>query len=668
MKKLKDNLQFFFKRVDGSTQLTAGAIVIILLSLLITGIIHGGIIGAVQTLLVVVISILFIHIFLLLGEKAGRYTNDLQYRIDRSVDNSFIEYPLAILIYDEEQRIQWVNPYFIDNNEISGIYTKNISDISKELSELIDSDEEDISKTISINDKKYLVQIKEQFNAIYMFDVTHYVEMEQEYEENRSVIGQIYLDNFVEITQSMSDRDISNLNNYLTNELSNWALENQMYLKRIDDDHFITFAYTSKLFEQEKEGFKIIDRIREYTYHQNVPLTLSMGFAYGVDDLNTLNDEAQKNLNLSLGRGGDQVIVKEVGQKARFYGGNTNPMEKRTRVRARMISEALQELLKDSDQVIVMGHSHPDMDVLGSSLGVRRISLMNNTPCKIVIDQNDVHTDIARMLDETNKDPDLKNDLINSAESEGIITNKTLIVMVDHSKQSISINPGIFKRGNEKVVVIDHHRRGEEFPENPMLIYIEPYASSTSELVTEMLEYQPKNKKAIQKIEATAMLAGIAVDTKSFSLRTGTRTFDAASYLRSVGADEAMIQNLLKENIESFIQRNHLIESIVMVDNNMAVCVGEEDHAYDPVIVAQAADTLLSLNNVEASFVISRRPDGRVGISARSLGNINVQLIMEKLGGGGHLSDAATQMDDVSVEEARQKLIDVITNSDSKDK
>ncbi|MQS77467.1 hypothetical protein FHL06_14230, partial [Lactobacillus halodurans] len=232
--------------------------------------------------------------------------------------------------------------------------------------------------------------------------------------------------------------------------------------------------------------------------------------------------------------------------------------------------------------------------------------------------------------------------------------------------QSISINPDLFNGDNNKVVVIDHHRRGEEFPENPMLIYIEPYASSTSELITEMLEYQPKNKKAIEKIEATALLAGITVDTKSFSLRTGTRTFDAASYLRSVGADETVIQNVLKENIDSFIQKSHLIETITMVNGNMAVCFGEEDKTYDPVFVAHAADTLLSLDNVEASFVISKRPDGRVGISARSLGNVNVQVIMEKLGGGGHLSDAATQIPDSTVEEVKNQLVDVLTASNKK--
>ena len=666
MKKIKSNLKFFLSRVDHSTQLTAVSLIVMLVSILIVGLFHGSISGYIQAILVVIALVLFIYLFLLLGEKAGKYTNNLQYRIDRGTDNSFVEYPLGILLYDTDKQIQWVNPYFVETTGFNPSNSMSVKDISSELSNLIDQKDQPDSTTIQIDDKYFLVQVQTELKVIYLFEITHYSKIEKRYEDNRSVIGQVYLDNYAEITQSMSDRDVSNLDNYITNELANWASKEQMFLKRIDDDHFFIMAYTGRIFNMEKTGFKILDVIREFTSQQNVPLTLSMGFSYGVDDLHKLNDEAQKNLNLALGRGGDQVVVKEIGEKARFYGGNTDPMEKRTRVRARMISEALQELLKDSDQVIVMGHSHPDMDVLGSSLGIRRISIMNNTPCKVVINPNTLHSDVSRLLGIIDKDPEIKKDIITPDESINIRTKKTLIVMVDHSKQSISINPELFNAENEKIVVIDHHRRSEEFPENPMLTYIEPYASSTSELITEMLEYQPKNKKAIEKIEATALLAGITVDTKSFSLRTGTRTFDAASYLRSVGADETVIQNVLKENIDSFIQRNHLIETITMVNGNMAVCFGEEDKSYDPVIVAQAADTLLSLDNVEASFVISKRPDSRVGISARSLGNVNVQVIMEKLGGGGHLSDAATQIADTTVEDAKKQLIDVLTESAQK--
>ncbi|AYE39431.1 DHH family phosphoesterase [Companilactobacillus zhachilii] len=666
MKKIKANLKFFLSRVDHSTQLTAVSLIVMLFSILIVGLIHGSVAGYIQAILIIISLILFVYLFLLLGEKAGKYTNNLQYRIDRGTDNSFVEYPLGILLYDSDKQIQWVNPYFVEETGFNPANSMTIADVSSELSSMIDNEVDAGDTTIQIDDKYYLVRVQTELKVIYLMNITHYTKIEKRYEENRSVIGQVYLDNYAEITQSMSDRDVSNLDNYITNELSNWASEQQMFLKRIDDDHFFIMAYTGRIFDMEKNGFKILDVIREYTSQQNVPLTLSMGFSYGVDDLHKLNDEAQKNLNLALGRGGDQVVVKEIGEKARFYGGNTDPMEKRTRVRARMISEALQELLKDSDQVIVMGHSHPDMDVLGSSLGIRRISMMNNTPCKIVINPNTLHSDVSRLLGMIDEDPEIKKDIISPEESETIKTPRTLIVMVDHSKQSISINPDLFNGDNNKVVVIDHHRRGEEFPENPMLIYIEPYASSTSELITEMLEYQPKNKKAIEKIEATALLAGITVDTKSFSLRTGTRTFDAASYLRSVGADETVIQNVLKENIDSFIQKSHLIETITMVNGNMAVCFGEEDKSYDPVIVAQAADTLLSLDNVEASFVISKRPDGRVGISARSLGNVNVQVIMEKLGGGGHLSDAATQISDSTVEDAKNQLVDVLTESNNK--
>lgn len=234
--------------------------------------------------------------------------------------------------------------------------------------------------------------------------------------------------------------------------------------------------------------------------------------------------------------------------------------------------------------------------------------------------------------------------------------------MVDHSKYSITYSQPLYDRLKNRIIVIDHHRRGEEFPENPMLTYVEPYASSACELVTEMIEYQqPANgKRVLTDLEATAMLAGIVVDSKEFSLRTGTRTFDAASYLRSIGADSAVVSMLLKEDIDSFLERTHLVATLKMVKPHMAVLCGPDNKIIDPIITAQAADTALDLENVGASFAITRRSSDTIGISARSMGKINVQIIMEKLGGGGHLSNAATQIKGVTIEEAKQKLLKAI--------
>lgn len=595
-------------------------------------------------------------------KNTNKYISDLSYRIKRGEQEALIKMPIGILLYSEENEIEWTNPYlqeYLGKKEVLG---EPIATIDPELAKLITENEAtNEPKTVRWGDNQFEIIIQEGIRVVYLLDITRYAKIEERYNEEQLAIGQIFLDNYDEITQTMTDKSISNLNNYVTNELSNWARHYGMFLKRVDDDHFFLLTYAKALKEIEADNFKILDRIRDRTSKQNYPLTLSVGIANGDTDLAKLATVSQSNLDLALGRGGDQVVVKAENGQARFYGGKTNPMEKRTRVRARMISQALQEVMNQVDQVFVMGHAQPDMDSLGACLGIRRIAAMNGKKCSIVVNQEHVHTDIQRLLAQLQADPEIGPDILTPDQAPELATNHSLLVMVDHSKPSISTSPILYHRLANRTIIIDHHRRGEEFPENPMLVYIEPYASSTCELITEMFEYQPKETEAINKLEATAMLAGITVDTKSFSLRTGTRTFDAASYLRSVGADAVMVQRLLKENVDNYIQKNHLIESIEFIRPNMALCLGEEDETYDPVIAAQAADTLLSLSGIDASFVITRRPGGDTGISARSLGEVNVQVIMEQLGGGGHLSNAATQLQDSTVAAARDQLEQVIT-------
>ena len=274
---------------------------------------------------------------------------------------------------------------------------------------------------------------------------------------------------------------------------------------------------------------------------------------------------------------------------------------------------------------------------------------------------------MKRLIDKLDEHEDIRDSIIDADQALELANSQSLLVMVDHSKPSMTTSKELFEKLSDRTIIIDHHRRGTEFPENPVLVYIEPYASSTGELITEMFEYQSHDGDPIQPIEATAILAGIEVDTKSFTERTGTRTFDAASYLRSVGADEDLIRYLLKENVESYMQRNHLIDTVQFVDVKYAICVGEEDREYDPVIAAQAADSLLNISGVEASFVITRRSEDVVGISARSAGTENVQIIMEELGGGGHLAMAATQMKDVTVADAKDQLIALLQKDEEEE-
>lgn len=587
--------------------------------------------------------------------ETNKYIADLSYRIKRGEQEALIKMPIGILLYNEEYELQWTNPYlqlYFGNQEVLG---KKIKEIDEELATIIKDNKSSGLTNIKWGDKDFQMIVQDDIKVVYLMDITQYAKIEEQYIDEKIVIGNIFIDNYDEIVQSMNDRSISNLNSFVATQLTNWAKAHQIYLKKVSDDRFIMMLYLESLVKIESEKFSIIDRIRERTSKQNFPLTLSMGVAYGDKNLSDLANLAQSNLDLALGRGGDQVVVKPVDEEARFYGGKTNPMEKRTRVRSRMISQALQEIMKHTDKIFVMGHKYPDMDAIGACLGIRRIAEMNNKEAYIVVNPDEFSNDISRLMQEVEKDKNISRYIITPEIAQEMITPTSLLVMVDHHRPTISIAPDLLKATNQ-VVVIDHHRRGEDFPANPVLVYIEPYASSTAELITELFEYQSNEANPINKIEATAMLAGIIVDTRSFSLRTGSRTFDAASYLRSCGADAVLIQRLLKENVDTYLLRSHLIESIDFIGKNIAVAIGEEDTVYDTVVAAQAADTMLSMADVDASFVITRRADGRVGISARSLGEMNVQVIMERLGGGGHLSNAATQLSGVTILEAKEQL------------
>lgn len=620
-------------------------------------------------LLLIVLVGLIIATFVALATittNTNKYISNLSYRIKRGEQEALIKMPVGILIYDDELNIEWTNPYLAQYFGDQDLLGQPLADIDPELAELVAAKQENNeTQTIHWGDHEFEMIIQKTIGVVYLMDVTRYAEIEAKAADERLAIGQVFLDNYDEITQTLDDQTITNLNSYVTNTLSDWANDFGIYIRRIANDRFFLIAYVKSLREVENDKFKILDVIREETSKQNYPLTLSVGIAYGDSDLAKLAVTSQSNLDLALGRGGDQVVVRAKDEQARFYGGKTNPMEKRTRVRARMISQALQELFKQTDKVFVVGHQRPDMDAVGAALGIRRIAQMNGKDCYVVIDPTNLHSDVERLMAKVGQDPEIANNILTPEAALAQATSQSLLVMVDHSKPSITAAPALYDRLAARTVIIDHHRRGEEFPENPMLVYIEPYASSTCELITEMFEYQPTNAESLNKLEATAMLAGITVDTKSFALRTGTRTFDAASYLRSVGADGLLAQNLLKENVDNYIQKNHLIDTVEMITPDMALCVGEPNETYDPVVAAQAADTLLTLSGIDASFVITKRPDGAVGISARSLGDINVQVIMEELGGGGHLSNAATQIKDKSVDEVKTMLEAVIKKDDA---
>ena len=641
----------------------------IILSMLIIAYVMNIWVGIVLTLFVILIGILLYFFANYIVKETNHYVSNLSYKINKGSQDASIKMPIGMLLLDSDGEIQWINPYlqkYFDKKDLLGFSLKQVD---KELAQTVSQLKPNEEKVIYWKEKYFQTVFHSDIGMLYMMDITEYAVIKETYLDERPVFGQIFVDNFAEVSQSLTDRKKSNLNNFVTNQLTSWANHNNIYLKRVDTDRFVAFLDKKILSRLEKDRFDIIDKIRETTAQQNTPLTVSMGFSYADSTENVMNyDEiashAQENLDLALGRGGDQVVVRSKNEETRFYGGKSNPLEKRTRVRSRMVSQALENMMASATQIIIMGHQYPDMDCVGGCLGIRRIAKMHGKTSWIVTNPDQYSHDIKKLMAVIKEDEELSSSIVTPEMAEALLTPETLVIIVDVSEPSLTASPVIVEKANQ-LVIIDHHRRGQEFPANPDLVYIEPYASSAGELITELLEYQSNEEEQIKTIEATTLLAGIIVDTRNFTLRTGSRTFDTASYLKSVGADTILIQRLLKENVDTYLMRSHLLNSLEILPNNIGIVHGEETFVYPTVVAAQTADMMLSMENIDASFVVTRRNDGRVGISARSLGNKNVQRVMEKMGGGGHLSNAATQLTDMSIEEAIEQLKIVIQELDT---
>lgn len=590
--------------------------------------------------------------------ETEKHIETLSYRMKKVGEEALLELPIGIILINEKNIVEWANPYaakvFAHQETLIG---DDLFDLSGQFHSILKSEKVE-SNVLTIGEQSYKVFYKAEEKLIYLFDITEQLVMETLYYADRTVLGIILVDNYDEVSQAMDDQTRSQLNSLVTSLVNSWGTTNGIFVKRIATDRFLAVFNEATLANLEKTKFSILDDIRETTAKQSTALTLSIGVGVGSISLIELGELAQSSLDLVLGRGGDQVAIKRSDGKLKFYGGKTNPVEKRTRVRARVISHALRDLIQGSDKVFIMGHKMPDMDAIGAAIGVRKMARKNNVVGYVVVNFNELDGSVTRLMDEIRRDTDLFNQFITPDEALTMITEKSLIIVVDTHKPSMVIDERVIDKA-EKVVVIDHHRRGEEFIKNTMLVYMEPYASSTAELVTELIEYQPKQEK-LTMLESTALLAGIIVDTKSFTLRTGARTFEAASYLRTNGADTILVQRLLKEDIATYVLRSKLIETVDLSDSGIAIAKGQNQVVYGSVLIAQTADILLTMQGVAASFVIASRADGKIGISARSLGELNVQLIMEELGGGGHLTNAACQLDVESVEEAKEMLTAVL--------
>lgn len=592
----------------------------------------------------------------LMAEKAFRkdlnsYVNTLSHRVKRASFEVIHEMPIGILLFNEEEIIEWHNPFITKMMEKDSIVGESLNELFPLLKITKDKD---CKLDLTIGKHQYQVLIKAEERLLYFTDITDYVVLHKIYEEAKPAFGIVMLDNLEEASQGLDDQTRAVMLGKVTGQVSEWANKHHLFLRRMSADRYFILTNIKTLKALEQTRFEVLDDVRDLTIEYKLPITLSIGIGSGTTDLIELGSLAQSSLDIALGRGGDQAAVK-VGQRLSFYGGRSNAVEKRTRVRARVISHALRDLIRESDNVLVVGHRIPDMDAIGAAIGVMKAVQVSNKEGYIVLEG--INPSIYRLMQEIKEDEKMSNRFISPEEALQIIGPRTLVVVVDTHKSSMVSEPKLVQI-SQRVVVIDHHRRGEEFINDAVLVYMEPYASSTCELVTELLQYF-HDRMPMEPLEATALLAGMVVDTKSFAVRTGARTFEAASFLRRNGADSALIQKMLKEDLDEYLKKADIIKHARIIYENIAVAAGEPGRKFSPMLVAQAADTLLNMTGIIASFVISERTDGLIGISARSMGDINVQVVMERLGGGGHLTNAAVQIEG-TLQQAEEKLLQVL--------
>ncbi|BCG61675.1 DHH family phosphoesterase [Paenibacillus sp. URB8-2] len=646
---------------------------LLLLVLIIVVSIYNWVLGVVSLFLAGTLCFTMLKAELSFRRNLVEYINGLSFRIKRVEGEAIGTLPLGIILYGEDRSVEW-------NNRYAGEIFSRKSLLGAPLPELLpdlvptaaggppvkrEAGKEGIQKEvrmeISVDERYYQAVVIPSERLLYLYEITELIDLRQRYEEEKLALGILLMDNLDEAAQGMDDQQRTSLIAKVTSEITEWGKQFEVYLRRLSSERYMMLLNYRSLQALEESRFVILDEVREMTADLKVPMTLSIGLAFGAESASELGALAQSSLDMALGRGGDQAAVK-AGQRLSFYGGKSNAAEKRTRVRARVIAHALRDLIQESDRVIIMGHRNPDIDAVGASIGLLRAAQMYNVEADIVLEGP--NPSITRMLEQLRRDEELYSSFITTEQALQVMTEHTLLIVVDTHKASMTMEPRLVQYAS-RIVVVDHHRRGEEFINEAVLVYLEPYASSTCELVTELLQYIHEKVK-LSTLEATMLLAGITVDTKHFALHTGSRTFEAAGFLRRLGADTILIQRMLKEDLQEYISKAEIIKHARMVYDHIALVVTAPGMKIPQLLIAQTADTLLGMTNVLASFVISERPDGLIGVSARSLGRMNVQVVMEKLGGGGHLTNAAVQLEGTS-KEAEARLLEVLAEIEAKE-
>lgn len=566
--------------------------------------------------------------------------------LNSDAKNAFIFGGIGLIQYDENRNIVWISDLFKELNiNIIGV---KLLEWQPQLASLFE--DEDI-KVIDVKGRKFEAYNSQETRLIYIKDVTQFLSLQQDYQDQQVCMAYITIDNYEETLENADEPKMALIQSRSRQIIVDWAYSNGIIIRRFKSGGYLAF-FNERIYRKQVENkFAILDTFKEMSNELDEVMTLSIGIGRDSRVLRELDEMASSALNLTYSRGGDQVAVKSGEDNVKFFGGNSDTFEKSSKVRARVIAQSLAGLIKNASQVYVMGHKNSDLDSFGASLGIAKIAQGYGKETKIIMDFESIEQKTKSVATMIRNHAKYKGLFTNYVEAMEHVNKDTLLIVVDNHKPSLAISIGLLDKVRNKVV-IDHHRRGEEFIEAPVLTYLEPAASSTVELIVELCEYQNVDVD-INELDATIMYSGMLVDTNNFKQRVGVRTFQSAAYLKELQANVTQAYEFLEDSYKETLQRLTITQTAYQYNSYILIAVAGEENEYSRTMLAKASNALLEVNGINATFTIGKVAKNIVAISARSSKGINVQIIMENMGGGGHFTMAATQFEDKSIEEVR---------------
>mgnify|MGYP003312422948 CR=1 FL=1 len=578
--------------------------------------------------------------------------------IGEDVEEAYNFGMLGLAVVDESNRVLWVNTLF--KERAIEILDENILEWQPELAKLHETSSGEVVK-ILVNNRNYDVKLLKDA-GLYIFKDTTDIETITTYSKRQStVIGQIIIDNFSDV--SGKGEETNDILSKVRSAIYEYTKENNVLLRKINNDAYLIVCNYESLEKMMENKFSLLDKVHEIGAQESTPPTLSIGIAYNYPDVIKLNDMAVSAIEIATSRGGDQVVISEYGQDLTFFGGRSEAQEQHNKVKVRVMGDAVISLLKTSTQVIIMGHEMSDMDSLGACVGVKAICDAVGTPASIIYNPKSIERKTKGALLATFSKEEMNKVFVSEAEGLDLLKGNALVVVCDVHKAEMTSAPKIIEKAN-KVMVIDHHRRGEDFIESPIFSDIDSAASSTSEMIAELIKYSTENPRIlIPAPYATLMLAGIFMDSNFFKATScGARTFEAAMFLKECGADNAKADDFLKDEFEEHALINKILANTKTPYYGIVYCKADEEDIIEAATLAKVGNQCMNMKGINASFIIGKTQSNEVRISCRSDGSVNVQLLAEKMGGGGHFTQAAVAFKSMKLDEVEEKLLTTLND------